>query len=91
MVLLDSRQISRVRRYSGAPQESADLSSTGLSPSAVALSSDFAGRSTRSRIGNSCVGCPTTPDKPKHVGFGLDPLSLSTTTGITVRFFYSRY
>ncbi len=78
------------------------LSPTGLSPSPVALSSDFAGRSAREDLCNS-PGPPQRPPPSSHnpprataAAFNTrevwaPPRSLAATRGISFDFFSSRY
>ena len=81
MVLADSRQISRVRRYLGRQLETDYLSRTGLLPTMARLSKTLLlGISFVTRVGSLVppAAVPTTPDWQRHqaiapVRFGLIP------------------
>ncbi len=80
----DSREVSRVSRYSGTPLNGdLSVSRTGLSPSVVRLSRLF-------RYQRFCN--PSRRPQPRDESrFGLFPLSLAATDGIDVSFLSSRY
>src|SRR5437762_4456773 len=82
MVLVDSRGISRVPRYSGTcPASPHIFRLRGCHP----LWPLVPERSTRWWVGNSPAFRPNRPYNPNEQArwFGLDPRSLAATSGVT--------